>query len=157
MKTGSRQLVDQRPGCHHRIFSEFLVFVEPFDLREEAQGKVRCFDKSPGQILVVILGIALAFLLAVANSVKTLNRPCLQQDDGREYAANAENAVQPCIVRSISHPSLQTLFKEIDLRTKDENDREVASYIVRPQLRPLSENNISSARCARKYLGRPLV
>ncbi len=44
-----------------------LSLIEAFDPGIVADGEVGCLDIRPGQILVPVLGIALAFLLALLN------------------------------------------------------------------------------------------
>jgi hypothetical protein len=60
VETGPRQFVRQRLDRHHGIRPGFLALVETLGLGTETQRKVGRFDKGPGQILVAILGIALA-------------------------------------------------------------------------------------------------
>ena len=133
----------QRLDRYHGICPGFLALIEALGLGAKAQCEVRCFDKSPSQILVAVPGVAFAFLLAVAEALtidtariggkvadggKAVNWPRFQQDDGGENATNAGNAGQQGVVRSFANPLLQTLFKEVDLRARGGDDRKVAVH-----------------------------
>ena len=61
------QLVGHRLGRHHAMGPGLLSLVEALDPGAEPQGKVRRFDKGPGQIFVPVLGVALAFFLSIAD------------------------------------------------------------------------------------------
>ena len=52
---------------HHPLGLGLLSLIETLDLGVEPDGEVGRFDKCPGQILVAVLGVALAFFLAVAD------------------------------------------------------------------------------------------
>ena len=64
--TGPAQLVRHRFERQHPVALGLLPVIEAFDPRMVSDGKVGRFDKRPSQILVAVLGIAPAFLLAVA-------------------------------------------------------------------------------------------
>ena len=135
------QLVRQRLDRHHVVCLGFLAFVEPFGLGAEAQREVGRFDEGPGQVLVAVLGVAFAFLLAVADALaidaarvggevadvgEAVDRPRLQQDRGRQHAADARHAGEQGVLRSLADAFLQTLFKQVDLRAQRGDDRDVA-------------------------------
>ena len=69
METGTRQLVGQGFARDDRIGSGFFALVETLGVGAKTQREVRRLDKCPGQILVAVLGIAFAFLFAVAQAL----------------------------------------------------------------------------------------
>ena len=64
--TGAAQLVRHRFDRQHTMALGLLSLIEAFDPGTIADGEVCRFDKRPGQIFVAVLGIAAAFLFAVA-------------------------------------------------------------------------------------------
>ncbi len=64
--TGPAQLVRYRFDRQHTVALGLLSLIEAFDPRIVSDGKVGGFDKRPSQILIPVLGVAAAFLLAVA-------------------------------------------------------------------------------------------
>ena len=52
---------------HHTLGLSLLPLIETLNLGIEPDRKVGRLDKRPGQILVAVLGVTLAFFLAVAD------------------------------------------------------------------------------------------
>ncbi len=52
---------------HHTLSLGLLSLIETLNLGVESDRKVGRLHKRPGQILIVILGVTLAFFLAVAD------------------------------------------------------------------------------------------
>jgi len=65
--TSSTQLVRHRLDGHHTVSLGLLSLVETLDPGVVPDGKVGRLHKCPGQILIPVLGIALALFLAVAD------------------------------------------------------------------------------------------
>ena len=57
---------DRFNGYHTVAFGHFTL-IKAFRLVVKADGKVGGFNKGPGQIFIAVLGVALAFLFAVAQ------------------------------------------------------------------------------------------
>ena len=127
VEAGPRQLVRQRLDCHHVIRPRFLALVEPFRLGAVAQREVGRLDKGPGQILVAVFGVPFPLLLAVAGahavdaarigskvawSRETINRPCFQQDRGRQHPTDPGHAGEQFVLRSLCDFFLQDAFQE---------------------------------------------
>jgi len=64
---------------HHTLGLGLLSLIEPVDRTTKPDGKVGCFDERPGQILIPVLGVALAFLLAVADLL-TAHTPTVRSE-----------------------------------------------------------------------------
>ena len=65
--TSPAQLVRHRLDGHHTLGLGLLSLIETLNLGVEPDGEVGRFDKCPGQILIAVLGVALALFLAVAD------------------------------------------------------------------------------------------
>jgi hypothetical protein len=85
----TRRFVRQCLGRHHRIRSGFLPLEETLGVRTEAPRRVGCFDESPHQIGVTILGVAAALLIATRKT-------------GTVYTARAGGKVPTSAKRAIS-------------------------------------------------------
>jgi hypothetical protein len=59
--------VRHRLDGHHTLGLGLLSLIETLNLGIEPDGEVGRFDKGPGQILVPVLSIALAFFLVIAD------------------------------------------------------------------------------------------
>jgi hypothetical protein len=66
--TRSRQFMRQGLGRHDGIPLTLLAIIKALRLRTVAQGEVCCFNESPGEEVIAILGIAIAFFLAIAEA-----------------------------------------------------------------------------------------
>jgi hypothetical protein len=65
--TRPTQLVRHRLDGHHPFALGFLSLIETLNLGIEPDRKVGRLHKRPGEILVAVLGVALAFFLAIAD------------------------------------------------------------------------------------------
>ena len=64
---------------YHNLGLGFLSLIETLNLGVELDGEVGRFDKCPGQILIAVLGVALAFFLAVADLL-TADTPAVRSE-----------------------------------------------------------------------------
>src|SRR5437879_10456217 len=112
---GARQLVRQRLGGDDVVCLGLLALVESLGLGAKAPGKIRRLDECPGEIFVAVLGVAFAFLLAiarvhtvdaarvrgkVADVGEPIDRTGFQKNDGSERLADARHAGQKAVLRS---------------------------------------------------------
>jgi hypothetical protein len=104
---------------HHAVTLGFLSLIKTLDPRTIADGKVGRFDKRPGQILVPVLGITLAFAFAVADLLiahtpavrgkvshrrKSLYLSGLQHDRERQYLPDSRHGFKKAELRSQFNP-----------------------------------------------------
>jgi len=71
--------VGHRLDGDHSMSLGLLSLIEPANERFKANGKVGRFHKRPTQILIPVLGIALAFAFAVADLL-TAHTPALRRE-----------------------------------------------------------------------------
>src|SRR6266498_1028671 len=77
--TSPGELVSHRFDLYHGLSLGFLSLIEPSNQRFIANGKIGRFHKRPTEILIAVLGIALAFAFAIADLL-TAHTPAVRSE-----------------------------------------------------------------------------